>query len=120
MNIIDDQSSKLTRRSAGLPALITALASSELGGPFFQEIMQDLQNIARQNVPTNSNDSEMKLPQVHALNCLKDIVTSTRLGPNTEPYITSALTISAECLGSPMSVLPCLSWDLSDGAWAVG
>jgi hypothetical protein len=40
------------------------------------------------------------LPQVHALNCLKAIFTSTVLGPSSEPYIVSALNIAGQCLTS--------------------
>lgn len=46
------------------------------------------------------------LPQVHALNCLKDIFTDARFGPSTETHIADALNIAASCLES--QVYDCL------------
>ncbi|KAL2364309.1 hypothetical protein RJZ56_002740 [Blastomyces dermatitidis] len=100
LEIIDAQASKLTRRSAGLPALITGIASSQPDGSLFRQIMHDTQEIAKLSAPTGAIGSDIKLPQVHALNCLKDIFTNTKLGPSTEAYVMPCLRISAECLGS--------------------
>lgn len=47
----------------------------------------------------------MELPQVHALNCLKEIFTNTKVAAHTEPFIMPALNLSAEQLGSPVSVI---------------
>ncbi|KAJ9220006.1 hypothetical protein DTO169C6_7663 [Paecilomyces variotii] len=99
-NIIEEQASKLTRRSAGLPALVTGILSSNPGGPLFQQVMTELQDISRLPATQDATSYEIKLPQVHAMNCLKDIFTDTRLGPHTEPFIMSALRISAECISS--------------------
>ncbi|PGH23951.1 hypothetical protein AJ80_02013 [Polytolypa hystricis UAMH7299] len=100
LRIIDDQAAKLTRRSAGLPALITGIVSSNPSGPLFQRVVHELQSISRTPAPVDVKQPSLKLPQVHALNCLKDIFMNTRLGPSTEPYIMSTLVISVECLGS--------------------
>ncbi|OAX82401.1 hypothetical protein ACJ72_03247 [Emergomyces africanus] len=100
LKIIDQQASKLTRRSAGLPALITSIASSQPNGPLFLQILHDTQNIASLNASASASGSNIKLPQVHALNCLKDIFTNSKLGPSTEPYVMPCLKISAESLGS--------------------
>ncbi|KKZ68139.1 hypothetical protein EMCG_06196 [[Emmonsia] crescens] len=100
LKIIDQQASKLTRRSAGLPALVTGIASSQPDGPLFRQIMHDTQDIASSSTSASARGSDIKLPQVHALNCLKDIFTNTKLGPSTEPYVMPCLKISAECLGS--------------------
>ncbi|GAD96200.1 HEAT repeat protein [Paecilomyces variotii No. 5] len=99
-NIIDEQASKLTRRSAGLPALVTGILSSNPGGPLFDQVMKELQDISRLPAAQDDASYEIKLPQVHAMNCLKDIFTDTRLGPHTEPFIMSALRISSECISS--------------------
>jgi hypothetical protein len=61
--------------------------------------MKDLQNEV-QNVQSHTSNHGDPLPQVHALNCLKAIFTSTVLGPSTEPYIVSALDIAGQCLTS--------------------
>ena len=42
------------------------------------------------------------LPQVHALNCLKDIFTDSRFGPSSEIYIADTLDIAASCLESQL------------------
>ncbi|KAF3482664.1 uncharacterized protein GIQ15_01988 [Arthroderma uncinatum] len=99
LNTIHGQSSKLTRRSAGLPALALGVASSAKL-PFFHEIMENLQGIAKVTPTSKSEQSDMRLPQVHAMNCLKDIFTATNLANVTEGYLMPALSISAECLGS--------------------
>ncbi|EGC46735.1 HEAT repeat protein [Histoplasma capsulatum var. duboisii H88] len=100
--IIDTQASKLTRRSAGLPALVTGIASSQPDGPIFHKIMRDLQEIASLDTPSGAIGSDIKLPRVHALNCLKDIFTNTKLATLTEAYVMPCLMISTECLGSKM------------------
>lgn len=102
LTIVDEQAAKLTRRSAGLPALVTGVASSCIGTPLFQRIIEDLQNISKLPTDKSGDESNKRLPQVHALNCLKDMFMHTLLGPSTEKYIVSALNISADCLGSQM------------------
>ena len=52
------------------------------------------------NAPVGADLSS--LPQVHALNCLKDIFTDARFGPRTETHIADTLNIAASCLESPM------------------
>ena len=52
------------------------------------------------NAPIGANLSS--LPQVHALNCLKDIFTDARFGLSTEIYVADALEIAASCLESQM------------------
>ncbi|EEP81370.1 predicted protein [Uncinocarpus reesii 1704] len=100
VRIIYDQGSRLTRRSAGLPAIITGIASSQPKGDLFRQIMEELQDISRTSPMEASINSNLELPQVHALNCLKDVFTNTSLALSTEQYIMSALHISADCLGS--------------------
>ncbi|KAL1964941.1 hypothetical protein VTN77DRAFT_6294 [Rasamsonia byssochlamydoides] len=100
VKIIGQQASKLTRRSAGLPALVTGILCSNPTGPLFQRVMSELQEMATLPATQSDNYSELSLPQVHAMNCLKDILVNTRLGPHTEPFIMPALTISAESLSS--------------------
>lgn len=99
---IFESASKLTRRSAGLPALVTGILCSLHKTPFFKEAMDDLHEISRLPVEYNKEQQYLELPQVHTMNCLKDIFTNTKLGPFTEPFIMPALTLSAERLGSPM------------------
>jgi Putative death-receptor fusion protein (DUF2428) len=102
IKIIEAQSSKHTRRSAGLPALVTGIISSDPGGPLFKRVMHELHEISRLPAVQDSVGFEIELPQVHAMNCLKDIFTNNKLGPHTEPFIMPALTISAQSLISSM------------------
>ncbi|KAG8212344.1 Cell cycle-associated protein [Trichophyton interdigitale] len=99
LSTIYGQSAKLTRRSAGLPALALGVASSAKR-QFFHEIMEKLQDIAKIPPTSVSEQVDVRLPQVHAMNCLKDIFTATNLATVTEEYLMPALSISAECLGS--------------------
>ncbi|GMG25342.1 unnamed protein product [Aspergillus oryzae] len=91
--------SKLTRRSAGLPALATGILSSNPGGQLFQEVIKELLEISHLPVQQDDDNQEMELPQVHALNCLKEIFTNTKVAAHTEPFIMPALNLSAEQLG---------------------
>ncbi len=94
------QASALTRRSAGLPALLTGILAAYPSGSFFDHVILDLQAIA--DAPTEGSGSlaEQRLPQVHALNCLKDIFTDARFGASTEGHV-------ALSLGIAMSSLEC-------------
>ena len=92
---IQAKSTALTRRSAGLPALTTGLLCANPSGPITSRAMHDLQHIAGQPVGVGVTS---ELPQVHALNCLKDIFTNTKLGPVTEKYLSQVLAIAVECL----------------------
>lgn len=102
---IFESASKLTRRSAGIPALITGVLCAVPGTPFFKEVLNELHEISRLEVQYNKEKQYLELPQVHAMNCLKDIFVNNKLGPHTEPFVMSALTLSAERLASPIWAL---------------
>ncbi|KAK2740916.1 hypothetical protein FQN57_005920 [Myotisia sp. PD_48] len=104
LTTIHEQSSRLTRRSAGIPALAVGVASSAKP-ELFHDIMETLQMIAGSSYSAAPERSEMKLPQIHALNCLKDIFSATNLAIHTEKYVMAALGIAADCLGSEI-------WDI--------
>ncbi|GKT87820.1 HEAT repeat protein [Colletotrichum tofieldiae] len=83
-----------TRRSAGIPAMITGI-------PSFDKVIEELVTIA-QKPAYNSESDGSKLPQVHALNCLKDIFKSsfiTQLGKSA-PHIPQCLELAASSLKS--------------------
>ncbi len=48
---------------------------------------------------------DLRLPQVHALNCLKDIFTDALLGTASEPHIADSLEIAVDCLESKVYFL---------------
>jgi len=100
MNCIYAQAST-TRRSAGIPALITGILSSNAPNPAFQDVMEELKALAGQPA-TLSEIDKTNLPQVHALNCLKEIFKSSTLGKRAESHIASCLQLAADSLNSEM------------------
>lgn len=78
---------------------MTGILSANPDGPLFVRAMQDLQAEARVGI-AKIRASEVYLPQVHALNCLKDIFTSTKLGQRSEAFIPQALDLAGERLQS--------------------
>lgn len=102
MGIIDEKSSALTRRSAGIPAIITGILSAFPSGEFFDHVVIDLQAIADTPLRNFEDFEDIRLPQVHALNCLKDIFTNALLGLASEPHVAITLEIAAGCLESDL------------------
>ncbi|KAK4948093.1 hypothetical protein LTR10_013147 [Elasticomyces elasticus] len=100
LNEIDEQAGRLTRRSAGLPAMMTALLSPADRG-FFSSAVCDLMAVARLSTENLGYDEgQLRLPQVHALNCLKDIMTSSRFSVVIVQFLSSILDLAASCLSS--------------------
>lgn len=98
---IQDKADAITRRSAGIPALMTALLAAEVqpGGVLFPRAMRDL--VAETLVEAQSvNIEESRLPQVHALNCIKEIFTTSKLSVASEGYIGQGLELAARTLNS--------------------
>ena len=98
MKIIEDNASSLTRRSAGIPAIITGVLAACVGEQFFDDVVLKLQAMAKEPTGTDLG----YLPQVHALNSLKDIFTDARFGLCIEIYVADGLEIAASCLESHM------------------
>ncbi|KAI1467217.1 putative death-receptor fusion protein-domain-containing protein [Daldinia caldariorum] len=88
-----------TRRSAGIPALIVGILSSNASRPSFEEVIRNLQDIGRRPALASETDGS-NLPQVHALNCIKDIFKSSYLSKRAEPYLTDCLELAASSLKS--------------------
>lgn len=100
MEVIQKNALATTRRSAGLPSIIVGILSAIPEGDFFDNVIFDLQAIADAPIEFGEDLENPKLPQVHALNCLKDIFVDTRLGPETELHISDTLEIATSCLES--------------------
>ena len=77
------------------------VATSE--GPRSDRIFTALLDVASIAVDAGSGGTA-RLPQVHALNCLKDAFTDTRLASMSEAYASTSLTIAARCLDSEVLV----------------
>lgn len=97
MKCIAEQAST-TRRSAGIPALVTGILAANSQNPTFQEVMEELKSLARQPV-TLTNTDATNLPQVHAINCLKEIFKSSTL-KRSESHIADCLQLAADSLNS--------------------
>ncbi|KAK8081772.1 hypothetical protein PG996_000553, partial [Apiospora saccharicola] len=88
-----------TRRSAGIPALIVGILSANAENPSFPAVMEKLRNIAQEPALMSQTDGS-NLPQVHALNCIKDIFKSSYLSKRAESYLTESLQLAAASLRS--------------------
>ncbi|PSR75256.1 putative death-receptor fusion protein-domain-containing protein [Coniella lustricola] len=88
-----------TRRSAGVPALMTGILASNANAPSFQEVMKTLQQIAA--VPAHVTETDgSNLPQVHAFNCLKEVFKSSLLSKSAESYLAECLQLATSSLRS--------------------
>lgn len=76
-------------------------ADSQPEGKFFQRAMRDLVAEASMDAQS-SNIEESRLPQVHALNCIKDFFMSSRLSVVSEAYLGEGLELAARTLNSKM------------------
>lgn len=95
------EQSSTTRRSAGIPAMMTGVLSARSQVPSYQEVMMHLLALASQPVALSDKDVT-NLPQVHAINCLKEILKSSTLGKRSEDYLTDCLELAADNLKSEM------------------
>lgn len=99
MNCIQDRASKTTRRSAGIPALVGGILAAR-PEEMISIAFIDLQAIAKLPVEPASGFQDISLPQVHALNCLKNLYFNTKLGAYSENYVSEGLDLAASCLES--------------------
>jgi hypothetical protein len=88
-----------TRRSAGIPTLMTSILSANSEQPAFHDVMIELNSLAKRPVQLSEKD-EASLPQVHAMNCLKEIFKSSTLSKKAEVYIADCLQLAADNLTS--------------------
>lgn len=88
-----------TRRSAGLPSLICGILIADNSGVLVARALSDLEIAAREPVDAKLAH-EGSLPQVHALNCVKEILKNTRLGERSELHVPTAMQLAADSLRS--------------------
>ncbi|KAI9670999.1 MAG: hypothetical protein M1831_005084 [Alyxoria varia] len=100
LSIIDEKGSMVTRRSAGIPALLVALICADSAGSLVDKAVGDLLNIAGRK-PGSSETDETSLPQVHAMNSLKVLFSSSKMGSSLNKHIVKVMEMSAEGMGSP-------------------
>ncbi|KAL5117570.1 hypothetical protein ACEQ8H_004463 [Pleosporales sp. CAS-2024a] len=106
---IQDKAGAITRRSAGIPALMASITAAD-ANKLFPRAMRDL--ISEASVEAQSmNIEESRLPQVHALNCIKEFFTTSRLNVISEAYMGQGLELAAKMLNSDM-----LEWPIRNGS----
>jgi Putative death-receptor fusion protein (DUF2428) len=66
---------------------------------FFAKANREIVTIATRPVVSH-DQNQPSLPQVHALNCLKDVMTNSRFRTSIEPYLGGMLELSAKSLSS--------------------
>lgn len=98
---LEKQADKLTRRSAGLPAIFAAvfdpLDKAKFTFSFEQLVSKAMEKV---DISDRIKEERLRLPQVHALNCIKDIMTSSRFRVLTEPLVVYNLNLAANCMSS--------------------
>ncbi|KAI9047970.1 hypothetical protein LZ554_007771 [Drepanopeziza brunnea f. sp. 'monogermtubi'] len=88
-----------TRRSAGIPALVTGILSAQAKSPSLVEVMEEL--IAAASAPVENLElDDTQLPQVHALNCLKDMVRYPNIRLQVESYMARLFWLALNSLQS--------------------
>ncbi|KAF2675118.1 hypothetical protein BT63DRAFT_420345 [Microthyrium microscopicum] len=90
--------STITRRSAGIPPLMVGILSVDVDGSLLKRAIHDLQSTAKSEAIDLSEGGS--LPQVHALNCLKAIFTTSNLAGVSEVYIPEAIDLAGQCVNS--------------------
>lgn len=80
---------------------MTGILSANSKSPSFEDVLSKLKSVAQRPVALSELD-EVALPQVHAMNCLKEIFKSSVLGKRCENHIADCLEIAADSLNSKM------------------
>lgn len=88
-----------TRRSAGIPALMCGILAANADKPSLGQVIKQLQEIASTPARISETDGS-NLPQVHALNCIKDTFKSSLLSKRAEVYLPECLQLATTSLKS--------------------
>jgi len=80
---------------------MTGIMSANSQTPAFEDVMIDLTSLARLPVKRSETD-QTNLPQVHAMNCIKEIFKSSTLGKRSEGRLAECLELAADSLNSEM------------------
>lgn len=78
---------------------MVGILSSNADHPSFDTVMRQLREISERPARISETDGS-KLPQVHALNCLKDIFKSSAFSKRVDEYLTDCLQLAANSLKS--------------------
>lgn len=100
LKLIQTRSKYITRRSAGIPFLLTAILSSDkrLIKPTFYKLL----DVAKSSVNAIDADmSNVNLPQVNAFNCIKTIFIDAALSEDSILYVDDAFALTLNSFASP-------------------
>ena len=94
MEELQTKTQHITRRSGGLPFLLTNILSTEKdkNHPKLKNVFNQLFEIA--NLPIKDHQDRLDLPQINAFNCIKAIFIESTLSTSCQPFISSALQLS--------------------------
>ncbi|PRT56228.1 hypothetical protein B9G98_03848 [Wickerhamiella sorbophila] len=94
----------ITRRSAGLPLLVTSILVSHPKPlePAVDRVMDRLFEIANIPIPISTEESKLDLPQVHAFNCIKATLWESLLTKPTARHVERALVLAIMAFTSPV------------------
>ena len=101
MECVEQKSNAITRRSAGLPSVLAGIVKADEPRSLLKLALEDLRKIAARDVSAHA-DGNLQLPQVHALNCAKDLFVDSQLGPYTQGHIALFLDLAADSLDSSL------------------
>ena len=80
---------------------MTGIMAANSRSPTFGEVTKELLRIASLPVPT-TDDDETKLPQVHALNSLKEAIKGAITGKLAESHLADCMKVAASSLNHPV------------------
>lgn len=105
IRLIQSKSQLISRRSGGFPFLVSGILKAGIKhDPHYQSnlerTLEKLLNIMK-TVHINKGEEKMDLPQVHAFNCLKQILSDSDLAEGCSNYYLEILNIVLENFGNP-------------------
>lgn len=95
---IQTKTQLITRRSGGLPFLITAIVTVE--NDLLRYAFDRLLEIAKEPVDEKAESEKMDIPQVHAFNCIKTLFIESQLSTSIAPYIYESLELALSTFSS--------------------
>lgn len=98
ISLIQTKTQLITRRSGGLPYLVTAIVTVERD--LFKYAFEKLLDIAEVPVNEKEESEKMDISQVHAFNCIKTLFVESQLSSACAPYIDRALELSLSTFSS--------------------
>ena len=101
----------ITRRSAGIPALLVALICADSSKVLVDKAIADLLNIASR-VSGGTQSDGASLPQVHAMNSLKVLFSSSKVASSLNKHIVKVMEMSAGSMASSRYFLSQSLYDL--------